>query len=509
MKKITLYTILFLSTLCLLPSCDNGFEKINTNKTLPIALDPAFLMNNAIISTSIPNETMVFELAIVQQIITPFGGVLGGGNYNQDNKVRNQGNWVRYYQSVLKSLVSVINSTAEDPNRTNLYHSARIMRAYAAIVLTDSYGDVPYFNAGKGFTENISKPVYDSQESIYKDVLKELGEAAAGLDAAKPKNTSDVLYGGDIPQWKAFGYSLMLRVAMRLSKIDPTLAQQSVAKAVTGGVIQANSGSAVIRHTTLYQNAVSGLLNGSEANNYFLAKPFVGYLFSKSDPRLRSMSVRYVGAASGPQQTASRADFTPSVQRGMPMGFDNGTIVAKATSDGLASFYDYSQLDRFRMGKIDAPLFLVTNAQTKLLLAEAVVRGWTTGNAAVLYADAIRAHMTEMAQYSAASAIATADIDAYLLVPANQLTAGNELRDINEQYWVASFLNSPETFANFRRSGFPALTPNPYSGKDVSPFVRKITYPDSEYAINTKNLNEAISRQGGDKLDTRVWWDKP
>ena len=141
-------------------------------------------------------------------------------------------------------------------------------------------------------------------------------------------------------------------------------------------------------------------------------------------------------------------------------------------------------------------------------MAEARVRGWiTTGPiAAVLYADAIRANMTEMAQYSAASAIATADIEAY--VSANPLRTGDELRDINEQYWVASFLNGPETFANFRRSGFPALTPNPYPGKDVSPFVRKITYPDSEYAINKTNLNVAISRQGGDTLDTRVWWDK-
>jgi hypothetical protein len=82
MKKITLYTILFLSTICILPSCDKGFEETNTNKTLPIALDPAFLMNNAIIGSSAPAETMIFELAIVQQVITPFGGVLGGGFYS-------------------------------------------------------------------------------------------------------------------------------------------------------------------------------------------------------------------------------------------------------------------------------------------------------------------------------------------------------------------------------------------------------------------------------------------
>ncbi|CAN5147644.1 SusD/RagB family nutrient-binding outer membrane lipoprotein [soil metagenome] len=508
MKKITTYTILFLSMLCLLPSCEDGFDEINTNKTQPIALDPAFLMNNAIITTSIPVETMVFELPIVQQIITPFGGVLGGGNYNQDNKGRNAGNWVRYYQVVLKSLISVINTTKTDANRTNLYHSARIMRAYASMVLTDSYGDVPYFQVGSAFIDNTTLPVYDSQESIYKDVLKELEEASAALDATKAINTSDVLFGGNIPQWKAFGYSLMLRAAMRLTKSDQATAQQFVAKAVTGGVIQLNSGNAVVRHTTLYQNGVSVALNGSEANNYFLAKPFTDYLFNKSDPRLRSISVRYVGAASGPQQTAAIANTTPSLQRGMPMGFDNGTIVAKATLDGLASFYDYSQLDRTRMGKLDAPFFLVSNAETKLLLAEARVRNWiTTGStAAVLYSEGIRAHMADMATYSAASAILITDIDAFIL--ANPLTVGFELRDINEQYWVASFLNAPETFANLRRSGFPVLPTNPYPGKVVAD-VRKLTYPDSEYGINPTNLNAAVARQGGDKIDTRVWWDKP
>ena len=505
MKKITLYTVLFLSTLCLLPGCESGFDEINTNKTLPTSLDPAFLVNNAIVNTSIPIETMVFELPVVQHIITPFGGVLGGGNYNQDNKGRNQGNWVRYYQVVLKSLVSAINTTKTDANRTNLYHSARIMRAYASMVLTDSYGDVPYFQAGLAFIDNTTLPVYDSQESIYKDVLKELDEASAALDATKPINTSDVLFGGNVPQWKAFGYSLMLRAAMRLSKVDPATAQQYVGKAVTGGVIQTNGGSAIVRHTTLYVNAVSSALNGSEANNYFLAKPFADYLFSKSDPRLSSISVRYVGAKSGPDQTAAKANSTPSLQRGMPMGFDNGTIVAKATADGLASFYDYSQLDRTRMGSLAAPFFLVSNAQTKLLLAEAAFRGWTTGSVIVLYAEGIRAHMADMATYSASSAIAAAAIDAYLL--ANPLSVGNELRDINEQYWIASFLNAPETFANLRRSGFPVLTTNPYPGKTVTT-VRKITYPDSEYSINVKNINDAIAKQGGDKIDTRVWWDK-
>ena len=63
----------------------------------------------------------------------------------------------------------------------------------------------------------------------------------------------------------------------------------------------------------------------------------------------------------------ANANTTPAAQRGMPMGYDNGSIVAKATADGLASFSDYSQLDRTRMGALIAPFFLVSHAQTKLL----------------------------------------------------------------------------------------------------------------------------------------------
>ncbi len=508
MKKTTLYILCLLTTFCLLPGCDSGFDEINVNKTQPIALDPAFLLNNAIIQSSFPLEAVVFEIPIVQQIVTPFGGVLGGGNYNQDNKPRNGANWVRYYQAVTKSLVSVLDATQADDKKTNLYHSARILRAFATMILTDSYGDVPYAEAGQGFIAGLALPKYDSQESIYKDILKELDEASAALDATKPLVTTDVLYGGNIPSWKAFGYSLMLRAAMRLSKVDQTLAQQYVTKAVTGGVIQTNAGGAVVRHSTAYNNGIGAFVNGPEANNYYLAGPFVDYLKSNNDPRLKAISVRYVGAKSGPNQTAATANTDPAVQIGMPMGYDNGTIIARATADGLASFYDYSQLDRTRLGKIDAPCFLVTNAQTKLLLAEAVVRNWTSGDAAVLYSDAIRAHMVEMTQSSASSTIPTADIDAY--IAAHPLDAGNALRDINTQYWVATFLNGPEAFANFRRSGFPALTKNPYPAQEITTgdFVRKLTYPDTELGINVANVLEAITRQGGNKLDTRVWWDK-
>jgi hypothetical protein len=239
----------------------------------------------------------------------------------------------------------------------------------------------------------------------------------------------------------------------------------------------------------------------------------VDQLKNTSDPRLSAIAIRYVGATSGNGQTVAAGNTTAGVQIGMPIGKDNGTIVAAATADGLPSFYGYSQVDRRRMVKPAAPVFFVTASQTNLLLAEARHRGWiTTGTAANYFAEGIRTNMDQMATYDAASAVAAGARDTY--VTNNPLGAGTELEQINTQYWISSFLNGPETFANFRRSGFPVLTPNPY-GQPNNPdvpngtFIRRLTYPTSELSVNAENANTSIARQGEDKLSTRVWWDKP
>src|SRR3982751_5035482 len=163
------------------------------------------------------------------------------------------------------------------------------------MILTDTYGDIPYTEASKGFTAQLIQPQYDKQEDIYKDILKELDEATGALDASKPSSANDIVYGGDIAQWKKFGYSLLLRAAMRLSKVAPDLAKTYVEKAVAGGLMQSNKDNSVIRHTSLYNNWIAVHLTAREKANFYLAKPFVDFLKSKNDPRLVSISVRAVG----------------------------------------------------------------------------------------------------------------------------------------------------------------------------------------------------------------------
>lgn len=508
LKKSALLLPLWAATVVGMVSCDQGFDELNINKTAALSVNPVFILNNATVNSAFTTGSVIYETGIVQQMISPNSGVLTGANFNQDSRDNTVQNWQKYYRNVIRNSQDVINQTQAVASRSNLYNMARIIQANAYMILTDSYGDIPYTDAEKGYTNQIFLPKYDTQQAVYVGIIKELTEATAALDATKAIEAADVLYAGNIALWKKYGNSLLLRAGMRLSKVDAAQAQQVVAKALQGGVMESNADNAIIKHDANYVNGIGNMLNATEAANIYLAAPFVDYLKKTNDPRLKSIAVRYVGAKSGPEQVASRASTDPAVQIGMPLGFDNNTISAEVTKNKLASFYDFTQVDRTRMVKMTAPSFLVTAAQTQLLLAEAAQRNWVTGTSAETYYNrGVRLHMEQMALYDANSAVAAADIDTYL--KATPYVAATALEQINTQYWVASFLNGPEAFANFRRSGFPKLAPNPFPGKSIKgEFIKRLTYPNSEISANTVHVKEAIARQGADDLDTKVWWDK-
>ncbi|MEK6478826.1 SusD/RagB family nutrient-binding outer membrane lipoprotein [Catalinimonas sp. 4WD22] len=508
MKNKNIYFLRWFMVFALLTACDDGFDELNTNPVRLTTVEPAFQLNYAIIESSLEYGNLTYETTIVRQMITPFTGVGTGGNLNQDNRSATQANWQRYYRNIIKNLIDVVERTEEDPEKSNLYNMARIWRAYAFMVLTDTYGDIPYREAGLAFLEGIVFPAYDRQEDIYMDILNELETASTALDASKPIATQDILFNGDTDRWRRLGNSLLLRAAMRLTKVNPGLAEEYTAKAVAGGLMQSNMGNAVVRHNANFRNAVGTNLNGGQAPFYYLDKEFVEYLKENEDPRLEVIAVRYVGAESGGEQTEEVADRSFEAQIGMPQGYDNTTIPPVAIADGVASLFAYSQLDRTRLGNPEAPSYLVTYAQTSLLHAEAVVRGWVSGDAEALFHQGIRAHMNQLGSWPGDTDIELSEINAY--IQAHPLESGSELEQINSQYWVASLLNGPEAWANFRRSGFPVVSPNPYPGSDLrtEEFIRRLTYPDSELTVNKEHVDEASNRQGPDILDTRVWWDR-
>ena len=184
----------------------------------------------------------------------------------------------------------------------------------------------------------------------------------------------------------------------------------------------------------------------------------------------------------------------------------------------------YSQPNRSTYGDPTGPTFVCTAAQTNLLLAEAAYRGWINGDAKTFYEAGVRCAMKQFNTYPSANAKAlcgkylTDDaINAYLA--ANPFKEAEALKQINTQYWITCFCDEYESYANWRRSGYPELQEMCSKHENFNSLgnwgpgiVRRMPYPSDEVQINTENYKEALQRLGlqteDDFNDTRVWWDK-
>src|SRR6478609_3874054 len=140
MKKIVNYLIASI-LLIFVASCDNGFDDLNTSKVNPTSLDPVLILNNAIInsfSSAVGTSTLTYEMPIVQQMFSSNTGVLAGANFNQTNTTNTPLNWINYFQNCINYTADVVTRTKNDPKRANLYHMARIIKANAFMILTQT-----------------------------------------------------------------------------------------------------------------------------------------------------------------------------------------------------------------------------------------------------------------------------------------------------------------------------------------------------------------------------------
>lgn len=432
------------------------------------------------------------------------------------------------------------------------WNIARVMRVYAFSKMTDLYGDIPYSQAGRPAL--YSYPEYDTQESIYKSMLAELDEAQANLGSGTAKMKSqDLYFQGDAASWKRFANSLMLRLAMRLVKVDEATAKQYAAKAQANGLITDNAQNVKLDHpggTTTNDSAEPfAKINAHEDKEFFMSKTFIDVLKESADPRLALIAT----VCENPDISVQSADYQygnsdPAIQQGLPSGgysngpsspyfigqvddrFDKseGNIYHDTPGDAGVHFKSrFSVPNRYTYSDPEAPTFIVTNAQTQLLLSEAAVRGYVSGDAAAYFEAALRAAMAQFSQFPSKGASTLVDTyltdDAVNTYVSNMMTLFNaadnagKIGMINIQYWINSFGDEYESFANWRRSGWPVLTESPFcSGKPQADgnsasngIPRRFRYPTSEDQINTANYQAAVSRlSGGDRFDSRVWWDK-
>ncbi|SHE92257.1 Starch-binding associating with outer membrane [Arenibacter palladensis] len=527
--------IFFIGFLLILSSCDDNFDEINTdpNRAGADIFDPNLILPNVLAGYA--NTTVGYSGSILFQSMwtqTLASTTTGGANYySNGDKYVASGSINSYIQNVWNSDFANASRadqmeklSSENPDLVNLQALGKMMKVLNLSFITDIYGDIPYSEALMA-EEGITQPVYDKQEVLYPAMLQDLESALNAMDASQRSPTNDPLYAGDISKWRKFGYSLMLKLAMRMVNSNPTEAQSYLAKALAGGIFASTADEAVLpMDADNFPNTnANSLRTVDDTYEVRWSKPLIDYLVANDDPRLSiSAEVPPAGlAANFDPNSVGNSD--PAIQIGLPNGYDTSggaTDISNhpdfpgpsGTGDDEAKIGNYSRPTGIYRER-SAPIFILTYGEIQLLLADAAARGYTTpGSAAQHYSNGIVGVMLSMNSFGSATQLTEADALAFAAAnPLDVSSTEASLQMINEQIWASTGLmgNFVETWNNWKRTGYPVLTPVNFSGNFSNGQIPlRQVYPSSESSNNPDNFNAAVSNMGGDTWTTKMWWAK-
>ena len=555
MRQSKYITIITMACALFFASCsDEYMENMNTDPSKAATIDPNAQLTTAQLQTygdlSMMEIYRNYHYAFTQQLMGCWNTTNYGGRHTLDNNEMSR-IWTSFYTQSLKNIIDAQYRTAEDAEKVNINSVLRIYRVYLMSIITDTYGDAPFSEAGLGFLEGKFNPKYDKQEDIYNAFFLELEDAVNKIDPTKDKVTGDLIYAGDVTKWQQLANSLRLRFAMRISNVNPTKAQTEFENALVanGGVITDASSDALIKYMTIafsfgqeaysdYRgNSLSQLLFGNDpANNpSYLCSTFFNQLYNSGDPRTFKISRCYYDGLMSATSPDNRVDITQEmIEKGIafsprdpgayswepwPTGYDSDICAELAVNNPsvtatMAREVEPKLANNFL--KSDNPGVVMTSAEVKLLMAEATVKKWNVGSVSAeeLYKQGVRAAMDFLTDNYGCTATTDAEFDAFIQGRGTfGHTDNQKLEAINTQAWILHFTNPAECWANVRRSGYPKLkSPAEYgfgqylTGGTEIPV--RLCYPVLESSYNKKSYNEAIERMGGtDNWHSLLWWD--
>ncbi len=416
--------------------------------------------------------------------------------------------WTVVYVDTAPQLKSILDNVEEDSGESAL---ANIVWVYAFHRLTDQFGPIPYFDAAE------PKDVipYDPMDKIYDDFFVRLAKAVDALKAL-PTGTKvyegyDLMYDGNIDNWIRFANSLRLRLALRISKVDPTRARTEAEAAVASGVMEENGQNALLLKS-LDGNDTNGLAQVAEWNEFAMSSTIASYLKGYEDPRL---GIYFQPSLNGEQFNSLRNGATAT---------DLGVARNQAASNSNVGTYWVAYSGNVITGNLEQRQHVMSAAESYFLRAEGALNGWSMGaDAKSLYEEGIK---TSLAQWGVGS-----DAPAYLASTKLPVAPGDyhnspavagtpiawattetaQREQIGVQKWLAIFPDGMEAWAEFRRSGFPEMynliqSENP----DLSggTFIKRMPYPLTEETNNLEELTKGRALLGGpDNAATTLWWD--
>lgn len=497
----------------LLSSCTKDFQEINTDpNNTPNAL-PQQLLAPALVSTltynMIRNRNFNNELMQVTVDVSDAEGKV----FRYDFRA----NWSDYlyngwYSELtnFKDIYKIAGDTASSNYNKSYMGISLICQSWVYSLLTDTYGDVPYFQSNKAKKDdgNIFEPAFDRQKDIYLDIFKKLEEANTLLSAGTAiAGSSDPVYNGNVSRWRKFGNSLYLRLLLRISgkaevAEDVKAKIKEIAETNTAAypIINSNDESAILRWTGVspYTSPLLGVRE-QDFRTPAIASFFIDNLVNWGDPRID------LAYATGSPTLTNRwgiAAYQGAFQ-GVPSGYTPGNTPIKKS-------YFYSTTNNNNTGPtlMTEPLagMMLNFAEVKFILAEAAAKGWINKSAQTYYNDGV---LNSIKLWLPAWSV---PVTTYLtnaeMLWDETASLDEKMERIHLQKYYALFLNDMQQWFEYRRTGHPRLPMGP-GLRNNGEMPSRMTYPVYVQSTNPTNYKLAVAEQGPDLISTKVWWQKP
>lgn len=501
-------TIVCLIVCALFTACQDSLVEVNENPNAPTNIQADFLLPNTIKSTAdliyAPAVNLNIGTHLTQGTTETY--IPSYDRYEFQAFLGGSGNlWPEFYK-ILENL-RLIKEAAIAEENANKEAIATIMMVWNFQLMTDLWGDIPYSEAlqGQGEEENLT-PQYDTQETIYNNLITDLNSAINKINVNESSfGSNDIIYGGDMTNWLKFGNSLKLRLYMRLAEVNPSLASQGISDTYNDGngqLIESNSENAEFHYSPYPNNhPINDELRNRD--DYRMSKTLIDTLKAFNDPRLRIYAI----------PTENNDDY-----QGAPNGLPDAHNFQIADLSQIGAYFESPT----------APAFFMRYSEVQFILAEAAARNWIQADAETLYNNAIRASMegftdaritpvldalegTRAYDFQKLNAsefpvgITESEISQYLSQPSVQFDPSTWREQIGLQKWIALFGEGLQRWVSWKRIGFPNLEAPELADYDEVPI--RLPYPTIERSLNGEHYEEAVSRQGADDIITPVWWD--
>ncbi|SUB88012.1 Susd and RagB outer membrane lipoprotein [Porphyromonas macacae] len=536
MKKqfyIAAFAVAFMGILF---GCTDGFDEMNTNPygvtpehKKPYVLELGGFIPQMQKSIYFNRENNDWDFQIMQNLSsdvysgymtppTPFAGDKNNITYFM-MEGWNSYSFGAYNNGLMKPWTKIKEMTLDKNEFLEVYAVSLLLKVQGMQQSTDIYGPIIYSDYGKGGVSS----KYDSQEEVYKTFLKEIDDAQKYIrdfqkserKAARLLAEYDLIFGGDYDQWLKLANSLRLRIAIRLSKVDPALAKEQGEKAVKdpAGFLEKD----MIMPTLTMKNPLNILAYAYDDAR--MSADMESIMVGLKDPRVSS----YFDYATDEEVVKKHG---PKHYQGIRQGTN---MVNKDTRKNYSNLAE----KRFSVSKVNSnDIVLMSVAEICFLRAEGALRGWAGmgGSAEKLYEQGVEASFSSLGIAGVADYLkdGTSKPKAYD-DPANKehdseavskvTVKWNEADDkevklekIITQKWIAMFPNGREAWSEFRRTGYPRLFPilvnNSAGTIDSKIMIRRLPFSKDEYRDNKAEVEKAVKMlKGADNGGTMLWWD--